>query len=261
MKTVVISLARRVDRRADFERWNRGQPLSFSFMTAFDGERIEERRLVAGGLLAEDERNFGKAALANALSHATLWRDCAAGREPYFILEDDVCLRGDFWRHAKPLLERHLAAADLIALGYNTDSVVALQGSDGVVSAMRFDETAKRRPGYFDAYARLHDQRPNLLRCVQFWGLLAYAVTPQGAARLLANCLPLSSCDGVPLIGTDRVVRPYGLDSMVNLALARGRVRACAAYPALALGPNSQATSDIQTAASPALVAVGGAEV
>ncbi len=261
MKTVVISLARRVDRRADFERWNRGQPLSFSFMTAFDGERIEERRLVAGGLLAEDERNFGKAALANALSHATLWRDCAAGREPYFILEDDVCLRGDFWRHAKPLLERHLAAADLIALGYNTDSVVALQGSDGVVSAMRFDETAKRRPGYFDAYARLHDQRPNLLRCVQFWGLLAYAVTPQGAARLLANCLPLSSCDGVPLIGTDRVVRPYGLDSMVNLALAKGRVRACAAYPALALGPNSQATSDIQTAASPALVAVGGAEV
>ncbi|MCX5480419.1 glycosyltransferase family 25 protein [Kaistia geumhonensis] len=259
MKTVVISLARRVDRRAEFQRWNRGQPLSFSVMTAVDGDRIDEGKLVACGLLAEGERNFGKAALANALSHATLWRDCASGREPYFILEDDVCLRGDFWRHAKPLLERHLAAADLITLGYNTDSVVALQGSDGVVSAMRFDETAKRRPGYFEAYARLHDARPNLMRCIQFWGLLAYVVTPPGAARLLESCLPLSSRDSVPLVGTDRLVRPYGLDSMVNLALSRGRVRACACYPALALGPNSQATSDIQTA-GPALVPVGCAE-
>lgn len=248
MKTVVISLPRRFDRRERFEAWNRSQPLSFSYLPAADGDRVDRARLVESGLLAEGESNFGPGALGNAVSHAALWRDCAEGREPYLIFEDDACLRGDFWKHAKPLLERHLAAYDLITLGYNTDSVVALSGSDGVVSAMRFDESIKQRPGYFERYARLHDVRPNLLRCVQFWGLLAYAVTPDGARALLSACMPLSSRETVHLFGEGRSLRPYGLDSMINLGLQRQRITAAACYPALALGPNSQLTSDIQTA-------------
>jgi len=211
VKTVVISLRRRVDRRARFEAWNAGQPLAFSYLPAAEGERVDAARLVECGLLAEGETGFSPGALGNALSHASLWRDCAEGREPFLILEDDACLRGDFWRHAKPMLERHLAGCDLVTLGFNTDSTVALAGPDGVVSAMRFDETAKRLPGYFERYARLQDARPNLLRCVQFWGLLAYAVSPAGARRLLAQCLPLSSAGSVDLIGAALALGPYGL--------------------------------------------------
>ncbi len=248
MKTLVISLARRVDRRAAFERWNRGQPLPFSYLPAAEGDRMDRLRLIENGVLAEGESNFGPGALGNALSHAAIWRECADGREPFLIFEDDACLRGDFWKHAKPMMERHLASCDVMTFGYNTDSVVVLGSSDGVVSAMRFDETAKRQPGYFETYSRLHDVRPNLFRCIQFWGLLAYAISPAGARALLAACLPLSSRETVTLIGTERTVRPYGIDSMINLALQQGRIRATACYPALALGPNSQATSDIQTA-------------
>ena len=248
MKTLVISLARRVDRRAAFERWNRSQPLAFAYLPAAEGDRIDRLRLIENGVLAEGERNFGPGALGNAMSHAAIWRECADGREPFLIFEDDACLRGDFWKHAKPMLQRMLGGCDLMTFGYNTDSVVALAGPDGVVSAMRFDETVKSRPGYFESFSRLHDVRPNLFRCVQFWGLLAYAISPSGARALLAACLPLSSQDSVALIGTERSVRPYGMDSMINLALQSGRIRATACYPALALGPNSQITSDIQAA-------------
>ncbi|SHG94839.1 Glycosyltransferase family 25 (LPS biosynthesis protein) [Kaistia soli DSM 19436] len=247
MKTIVISLPHRVDRRDTFEAWNKTQPLAFSFLPAAEGDRIARHRLIESGLLDEGEYNFGPGALGNALSHAAIWRNCAEGTEPYLIFEDDACLRGDFWKHAKPILERNLAACDVIVLGYNTDSVVALRGSDGVVSAMRFDETVKKRPGYFESYSRLHDVRPNLFRCVQFWGLLAYAITPASAKVLLSTCLPLSSREEVTLIGEDRVIRPYGMDSMFNLALQKGMIRAAACYPALALGPNNQMTSDIQT--------------
>jgi len=247
VKTIVISLPRRIDRRETFEAWNRAQPLCFSYLPAAEGEHIARHRLIESGLLVEDEHNFGPGALGNALSHAAIWRNCAEGTETYLVLEDDACLRGDFWKHAKPILERNLAACDILALGYNTDSVVALRGSDGVVSAMRFDETVKKRPGYFETYSRLHDVRPNLFRCVQFWGLLAYAITPRGAKALLSACLPLSSQERVTLIGQDRVIQPYGMDSMVNLALQKGTIRAAACYPSLAQGPNSQLTSDIQT--------------
>ncbi len=248
MKAVVISLSHRVDRRDQFETWNRAQPLKFHYLPAADGHRVGRQRLVELGLLADAENNFGPGALGNAVSHATLWRECADGREPFLILEDDACLRGDFWKHAKPMLERYIGSCDLMTFGYNTDSVVALGGPDGVISAMRFDESVKKRPGYFDTFSRLHDVRPNLFRCGQFWGLLAYAISPAGARALLASCLPLSSRETVSLIGTERTVRPYGMDSMINLALQQGRLRAMACYPALALGPNSQATSDIQCA-------------
>ncbi len=248
MKTVVINLPRRVDRREAFERWNRNQPLAFTYLPAAEGERIDRMRLVEHGVLSEGESNFGPGALGNAMSHAAIWRECADGREPFLILEDDACLRGDFWKHAKPMLERFLGSCDLMTFGFNTDSVVALGGPDGVISAMRFDESVKKQPGYFETFARLHDVRPNLFRCVQFWGLLAYAVSPAGARALLASCLPLCSLETVSLIGTERTVRPYGMDSMINLALQQGRLRAMACYPALALGPNSQVTSDIQCA-------------
>lgn len=248
MKVVVISLGRRPDRRATFEAWNKAQPLPFTFFDAADGRHVDPLKLVEAGLLAAGEHNFNSSALGNALSHATLWRDCARGREPYLIFEDDACLRGDFWKHAKPLMERYLAAADMLVFGYNTNSVVALCGPDGVVSAIRFDETVKHGADYFHRYAGLHDTRPMLLRCTQFWGLLGYAIAPEGAARLLRACLPLRSDETVRLLTTERTIRPYGLDCMTNLALEKGRLRALACYPALVLGPNQLATSDIQTA-------------
>ena len=247
MRVFVINLERRPERRSRFTEWNRRQPLRFEFFAAADGQRLDRAKLATHGLLDPDDRLFQSGALGNALSHHALWTACAAGREPYLVFEDDACLRGDFWRHARPYIERYLSAYDLMAFGFNTDCVTALRTSDGFVSAIRFDESIKRRPDYFTSYAKLEAERPQLFQCLQFWGTLAYAVSPAGARRLLDACFPLSSRERIGLVGEDRSIMPYGLDGMVNVGLQRGQLGVVACYPPLALGPNSHADSDVQT--------------
>jgi len=246
LRAFVINLERRVDRRRQFLAWNEQQPLAFEFFAAADGTRIDRGKLIAAGLLDATDREFNNGALGNALSQLALWRACAAGREPYLVFEDDACLRGDFWQHAKPMIERYLAPHHLMLFGFNTDSVTSLRGSDGFVSAMRFDESIKRHPRFFEEYRRLRDVRPNLFHCRQFWGTLAYAISPRGARALIDACFPLSSRRKVELIGENRELAPCGLDGMMNLALQEQRLDVVACYPALVLGPNSHLDSDIQ---------------
>ncbi|MCX5496333.1 glycosyltransferase family 25 protein [Kaistia dalseonensis] len=248
MKSFVISLPARPDRRDVFKTWNAHQPVPFKFVPAAEGWRLDRQALVSSGILDADNRHFNPGALGNALSHRALWEECARGREPYLIFEDDCCLRGDFWRHAQPIMARQAVEHDLIVFGFNTDAAIAVRSADGVFSAIRFDESVKYRPGYFEQYARLRDGRPNLFRCHQFWGILAYAVSPKGARRLLDLCFPLASREPIRLIGDDRAILPYGLDGSINLALQQGKLDTLICYPPLALGPNSHATSDIQTA-------------
>ena len=249
LRIFVINLERRPDRRARFAEWNGHQPLRFDFFKAADGLRIDRLKLVQQGLLDPQDGIFNGGALGNALSQLSLWRACAAGREPFLIFEDDACLRGDFWRHARPLMERYLSAHHAMLFGFNTDCVTALRGSDGFVSAIRFDESIKRRPDYFASYRKLQDVSPQLFQCLQFWGTLAYAITPAGARAMIDSCFPLSSRETVDIIGEPRSIRPYGLDGMINVALQNGKLDIVACYPALALGPNSHADSDIQVMA------------
>ncbi|PPE77761.1 hypothetical protein C3941_22220 [Kaistia algarum] len=242
----VINLERRPDRRNQFMEWNGHQPLRFEFLAAADGRRIDRARLIEQGLLDPADREFNNGALGNALSQLSLWQACAAGHQPFLVFEDDACLRGDFWRHARPLMERYLSAHPIILFGFNTDAVTALRGADGFVSVVRFDERIKRRPGYFRDYGKLQDVRPQLFQCLQFWGSLAYAITPAGARALINACFPLSSRARIEMIGEGRSVIPCGVDGMMNVALQEGRLKVLACYPPLVLGPNSHADSDIQ---------------
>lgn len=246
MRAFVINLERRSDRRQRFVEWNGRQPFRLEFFPAADGRQIDRGRLVACGLLDGQDNRFNGGALGNALSQHALWQACAAGREPFLIFEDDACLRGDFWRHARPMMERYLSAHHMIVFGFNTDCVTALRSADGFVSAIRFDESVKQRPDYFTAFARLADTSPQLFQCLQFWGTLAYAITPAGARALLGSCFPLSSRQSVDIVAEGRAIQPYGLDGMINLALQQRRIDVIACYPPLALGPNSHADSDIQ---------------
>lgn len=248
MKSFVINLESRPDRKAAFDCWNRRQPVAYSYFPAISGRSVNRFDLVAKGHLAPEEALFNAGSLGNALSHRALWEECARGDEPYLIFEDDCCLRGDFWRHAQPIISREANHRHMIVFGFNTDAAIAIRGADGVLSAIRFDETIKRHPDYFCQYSQLKDGRPNLFRCHQFWGILAYAISPKGAQRLIEECFPLASDEPVELIGEDRKVPPYGLDGRINLALQKERLDALICYPPLALGPNSQTMSDIQAA-------------
>lgn len=252
LRVIVINLERRPDRRQRFIEWNGRQPVRFEFFAAADGRQIDRAKLVASGLLDGQDNRFNGGALGNALSQHALWQACAAGREPFLIFEDDACLRGDFWRHARPMMERYLSAHHMIVFGFNTDCVTALRSSDGFVSAIRFDDSIKHRPDYFTAFAKLTDASPQLFQCLQFWGTLAYAITPAGARALLKGCFPLASRESIDIVTEGRAILPYGLDGMINLALQQRELDVIACYPPLVLGPNSHADSDIQVLAKSA---------
>jgi hypothetical protein len=80
------------------------------------------------------------------------------------------------------------------------------------------------------------------------WGTLAYAVSPGGAQALLRHCFPLSSKLPVRMHGAGRMLAPYSLDGVINVAMQRGLVKARVVFPPLAIGPNDQGDSNTKTA-------------
>lgn len=245
MRFNVINLPARADRRAQFMAWNARPGIEMTWVNAAIGAELDRGELIAQNIITTDNAIFNAGALGAAVSHRTLWLAARAAATPTIICEDDACLRGDTAQHAQTLLTQLPADWHICYLGYNTDAVVATQSVDGLKALLMFDESAKRAPGYFDAFARLHAPAPALLQCYQAWGVLGYAVSPIGAQRLLELCFPMRADTEIFMFGQNRKLKPYGIDGMINVALQRAPLNAYCLHPPLIVGPNDPATSDI----------------
>ena len=245
MRLAVISLPARADRRARFMAWNQRPGLEIAFKDGAVGADLDRAVLVAQNLLAGESEPFGAGSLGNALSHRQLWLEVRDAAAPAFICEDDACLRGDFAAQAMGLLSQSAPDWDIVFLGYNTNATVAVQTADGLKTILYFDESAKRAPDYFDAFAKLIAPAPSPLLCFQVWGTLCYALSPRGAARLLETCFPLSAAADVVMFGQNRTLKPFTIDGMINAALQRAPINAYCAYPPLAVSANDAADSDV----------------
>lgn len=245
MRLNVISLPTRADRRSQFQTWNTRDGLELHFVDAAIGAKLKPADMVKHGLLAEPYDKFSAGALGNALSHHALWTAAAQRGEPMLIAEDDACLRGDFVPRLQTLLKSLGAKFDIVFLGYNTNASIATTSPDGIKSVMLFDESVKRTPGYLDGFARTTLPAPTPLACFQAWGTLCYAITPQGAQRLLKACFPLNANADIMMFGQNRSIKAYTLDGMINHALQRDSVAAFCAFPPLALSANDTAGSDV----------------
>jgi glycosyl transferase, family 25 len=244
----VISLLARTDRRAQFKAWNERPGIEISFVDAVIGAHLDRDQLIRDGVLAAENSTFTAGALGNAMSNRALWLAGQSAPAPTFICEDDACLRGDFAERAPALIAQLPPAWDIVFLGYNTNASVAAESPEGVKAVLMFDDRAKQAPGYFESFARLTAApAPTPLGCFQAWGTLCYAISPTGAARLLKACFPLSSAPDLVMFGQNRRIKPYTLDSMINVALQREPIAAYCAYPPLALSSNDVASSDVVT--------------
>ncbi len=245
MRLNVINLPARADRRAQFEAWNARPGIEIAFVDAVIGATIDRSTLIAQKLLAEENSGFSAGALGNALSNRALWLQAAAVQAPIFVCEDDACLSGGFVTQAQDMLAQIAPDWDIVFFGYNTNALVATASEDGLKTLLYFDESAKRRPGYFEAFASARPLPSTPLRCVQAWGTLCYAISPNGARRLLEACFPLSAAVEIDMFGQSRTLKPYTLDGMINLALQRAPVKAYCAFPPLAVSSNDVAGSDV----------------
>lgn len=241
----VINLPARADRRAQFITWNDRPGVEINFIDATIGAMLDRDDLIMRNLLAPDATGFTTGALGNALSHHKLWLAARSAATPTFICEDDCCLRADFITQATTLIRQISSAWDIIFFGYNTNATVTVQSDDGLKVLLDFDESAKRVSGYYDAFARTQSAAPTLLKCYQAWGTLAYAITPQGAQRLVDLCFPLTTATPISMFGQNRSIKPYTLDGMINLALQRRRIVGYCAFPPLAVSANDVAGSDV----------------
>ncbi len=238
MRAYVLNLARRPERLKRFLGWNARHDLDMQVVAAVDGQTVDRAALVAEGILDAEHDQFTDGALGNALSHRGQWLDCIAEDRPRLILEDDCCLRGDIARQML-LVGRALAGADLLFLGYNMDAPLALLMPDGLATETSFigaGAAAERCDAFCGSAARR--PHPALHRALTVWGTIAYGVTPRGARLLLENCFPLSSAHRVRQHTRRRDVRVAALDGMINWGLGRGKMRALACLPPLAISPN-----------------------
>lgn len=217
MRATVINLDRRPDRLAQFMEWNGAKGLRFERFAAVDGSAVGKPVH-----LQISEGNFGC-----TLSHRALWQRCADDHEPLLVFEDDALISprvGDWL----PEIDRELHRVDLIHLGYNTDAGLELAWLDGQWCRITFARA--EWPALAEALDYLSRDRVALpARTV--WGTLAYAISPEGAARLLS---------------IDRGDLPA--DVALNSCAQAGQIHRKAFFPPLAIGPNDHADSDIQRA-------------
>jgi len=227
----VVNRASRQDRRRRFLDWNSAHPVHWRFHVAVEPEDLTPQDCPEGC----DPR-----VAATAASHRRQWQACVDEGRWRLVFEDDACLR-----HGAALIltamSKALEHADLVFLGCNTDGEALIEMPDRLLAHVTFGGG----PGDFDRYAQAAAPMPPppLVRTHLCWGLLAYAISPQGAAKLLDQCFPLQSVS-VELVRNRQRVEGFAVDMAVNAALQRGAVSALLCFPPVVLGPNGDSDLD-----------------
>ncbi|GBQ11451.1 glycosyltransferase family 25 protein [Swaminathania salitolerans] len=204
---------------------------------ATEGHEISLDRLVMRGV-AEPGLAYTPGALGAALSHLGLWGRAAREEEILMIFEDDARLCANFESESARLIRALPDEWDILLLGYNFNAPITLDALPGVTAAtVTFGEKhMQENAGLFSTLERTATLCPLL----QGFGLCAYVVSPRGARRLLARCLPLRAQE-YQQRGLERMVRNVGIDVVTSFHYAT--LNAHAAFPPLAISPNEKASS------------------
>ena len=179
MRIVVISLADAAERRASVRRQFERAGVGFAFLDAVRGDEAFPRHFAdydASRYRLHCRREASPGEVGCYASHLQLWKECAAGSEPYVILEDDARLEPGF-PQALPLLEKLLPRYGFVRL-------------EGLSRPPRLARLRDRPALYPVAeHGRFHlAYVSDVPLCT-----MAYAVSPKAAAALVRHSARLSS--------------------------------------------------------------------
>jgi GR25 family glycosyltransferase involved in LPS biosynthesis len=236
----VINLDRASDRLADFQGANPG--LAFERFPAVLGAARPREAWVSDGLLTAENR-YSNGAIGCAASHVALWRRVAAAGEPLHVLEDDVILRRDFLEASEALLA-DLPTWDIVCWTWNYDWPLRYLPAPGLGAAwLQLDPYAiKPRYGEF----REATPPSRLLKLVSAGGTPCYTIAPEGAAKLLARCLPFGN-EGIMLRAGSYGMAWTNTGLDVEMSRHYGDLAAFIAIPPLATAINDPAGSTTRT--------------
>jgi len=172
---------------------------AITILRAIKGADISREERVSSGLMtaelvAADAVTDG--IVGCAASHRAVWRMIAASGAGAMVMEDDVITH--------PALPAYIAAkagllerADIVLFSANTNSILSTVSPQGLVTRELMNPKNPDIDWIDNAFAAttIADVRP--FRLLKGFGLCCYWVSPQGAARLVQDCYPLT------LEGTD----------------------------------------------------------
>jgi GR25 family glycosyltransferase involved in LPS biosynthesis len=233
----VINLKRESAKLSAFMELNRATGISIAPFKAVDGLKISPA--TKADTLHPTSVNYSPGAIGNALSHRTLWTQCAGQQKNFLIFEDDAVIRHDA---AKRLLANMPDQWDIILLGYNTDSTLDLKLIGDLDFAGAFTMPYPTRKLLTEFSKSTDPIAP--IRLNVALGVCAYAVSPAGARNLVKTCFPMDN-RLVPLRVENRSFPAFGIDCM--MAASYRQLQAYACVPPLAMTPNDRATSTVQT--------------
>lgn len=234
----VINLNSTPERFAQIEAWNPGFP--FERVSAVVGKDLDRAQCVREGIITEDN-TYPMGTLGCALSHITLWRECAAGTAPFHIAEDDLILRKDFLEVANAKLSA-LADWDIVLWMHNFDWPLKVQAAPGLGSfVMQYDFIRAVAEG--DAF-REDRVEPVLMPLLSAAAMGCYSISPRGAARMLADCLPIGRADAEYVVQPGVTWENTALDVEMNRHYRNWK--AFVSVPPLAISPNDQSASTIR---------------
>jgi hypothetical protein len=234
----VINLDRTPARFAQFIDWN--PDFQVERVSAFDGAKLDRADCVKNSLIRE-ENIYAPGAIGSLMSHISLWGRCAASGQPMHIAEDDIVIRPDFWPQAHAALAR-LPAWDIVLWTHNFDWPVQIYPGPGLGPVVLQYNPEAVNKGL--AQFRASTQPPTLCRLGSAAAIACYSISPKGAARMLADCLPIGNTAPPYVAQPDIAWHNSALD--VEMSRHYANWNAYVSIPPLAVAPNDQTSSTIR---------------
>jgi glycosyl transferase family 25 len=239
MKNYVINLKRQPEKFERFSKLNAGSGIAFERFEASDGGEMSEQEAVSAKVIAPGTR-LTKGAIGCGASHQRIWKEMAQAGAPALVFEDDAVVRNDVTETVSALLGQ-TENWDILVLGYNTDSILDLEIARGMSSAVVF--TPKYPTRESEAAFQRSKAPVAALKLNHCFGTSGYAVSPQGAKKLLKFCFPMDNRP-VTIPALQRSFPAFGLDCMLNGVYKN--IEAFACFSPLVLPRNDRAASTVQ---------------
>ncbi len=189
--------------------------------SAVDGQTLKLDPLVAAGLVTSDIlATYSINELGCAMSHIALWKRGLASGEMITIAEDDAVFHKEFLRHAGDVIAKLPADWDMILWGWNFDLFLVMEMLPGLSPCLAQFEEIKSIEGARQFQSQ--DLRPYPVKLRWAFGLPCYSVSPNGARKIMAKCLPLRplvlpSPEGLRAKLHAPYFRTVGIDGTLNV--------------------------------------------
>lgn len=179
--------------------------------SAVDRNNIDRGDLIARGIIEKD-CPYSDAALANALSHMTLWNAVLETGKSACIFEDDAIICNNFVSEYEKILSSIRDDWDIILFSSNFDAFLKVSMVPDALDAIVMFDGRKflENPSSFSK--KTIDAMP--VRLLEAFGLCGYALSRTGAYKLINSVIPIRNVE-LAISICKKNIRNESLDNIV----------------------------------------------